>query len=313
MSVELWTEKYRPKSMDEYVWSNPAMRKKVDEWVAEGALPNLMFTGGAGTGKTSLAYLLLRLLDIPDSDILYVNASKERKVEDIQSKIGNFVNTWALGPSGIKYVILDESDRISPTAQGFLRAEIEQYHAICRFILTANYRERLIPAIHSRFQEYKFKTLDEDDFLIRGAEVLAGEGVEFTEDDLRAVVKASYPDMRKCIQLLQQYTSDKVLKKPSNDDGGSSDWKIDMIDLFKAGRMTEGRKLILAQAMVEEYPDVFRFLYRNLDLFGATEEVQDKALIIIKRGVVNHTLAADSEINLAGTLCELASLYRESA
>lgn len=133
---DMWVEKYRPKTLDEYVWRDPAQRAKAEEWINSGVLPHLMLSGVSGTGKTSLAELLLRMLGIPSGDILKINASRERKVEDIQSKIINFVSTWALGPTGVKYILLDEADSMSSLAQRLLRGEMENYSDVCRFIIT---------------------------------------------------------------------------------------------------------------------------------------------------------------------------------
>lgn len=308
MSVELWTERYRPSTLDEYVWRDPAMRAKAEEWLAEGALPHLLLAGLPGTGKTSLALLLLRLLDIPKGDILHINASRERKVEEIQDKIGNFVNTWALGPSGIKYVLLDEFDAVSPLAQRMLRADLETYADITRFICTANYANKIIPALQSRFHVMTFQTLARADFDMRVASVLVTEGVEFDLNTLDAYVKVTYPDLRKCLSLVQHNTVAGKLGAPLVTDAGTSDYLFEAIDHIKAGRFLQARKLIVAKAQVEEYPDLYRFLYRNLDLFGSTPEQQDDALLVVRKAVVDHALVFDPEILLSATLVQLARI-----
>lgn len=305
MSVELWTEKYRPKTFDEYVWRDAAMRAKFEQMVADRAMPHLLLEGVAGTGKTSLAYLMLNQIGIPKGDILYINATRERKIEDIQTKIIGFVGSWALGDTGIKYIILDEADAMSPLAQRLLRGEMETYHRECRFILTCNYAAKIIPAVHSRCQTFTFKTLDRDDFVARVGEILVTENVAFTVENLLALVEATYPDMRKCINLAQQSVLDGTLQEPRVEQAAAKDYLVEMANLFRAGRTNEARKLIIAQAQFEEYPDIYRFLYRNLEFWGTTEDQQDNALLIIRKGLVNHTIAADPEINLAAVLVEL--------
>lgn len=306
MSVELWTEKYRPKSLDEYVWRDPNQRKKAEEWIASGALPHVIFSGVTGTGKTSLALLLLRLLNIPEGDILKINASRERRIEDIQDKIINFAGMWSLGPSGIKYVLLEEADSLSFLSQKMLRAEIEQYQDVCRYIFTCNYPDKIIEPIRGRCQGFHFDALDQEEFVMRLIHILDNEKVTYDDEALSMIVSATYPDLRKAINLADNNVVDGRLEKPAEEDVTSTpDYLMEMASLFKAGRTLEARKLLVAQAPIEEYPDVFRFLYRNLDLWGKTEEQKDEALIVIRRGLVNHSMVADPEINLAAMMVEL--------
>lgn len=311
MSVSIWCEKYRPKTLDEYVWRDANQRLKVEEWIADGALPHLMLSGAPGTGKTSLAWLMLLMLGIPKGDILFIPASRERRIEDIQSKIINFVSTWALGPTGIKYVLLDEADAISPLAQKMLRTEMETYADVCRFVMTCNYPDKIIPAVKSRCQGFHFEALDQEQYLSRLMFVLTNEGVQFDDDGLMKLYSATYPDMRKCIGLAQERTIGGVLSAPDMDAlTGTKDYLIDMANLFKTGSYLEARKLIVSQAQIEEYVDIYRYFYRNLELWGDTEDQKDQALLVIRKGIVNHTLVADQEINLAATLCELAQIAK---
>ncbi len=305
LNVDLWTERYRPKSLDDYVWRDLTMRAKFAEMLESGVLPNLLFSGSPGTGKTSLALLLLNLLDIPAGDILFIPASRERKIEDVQDRLDGFVTTWALGPSGVKYVVFDEFDAVSPLAQKMLRTAIEMHSDLTRFIATCNYENKILPALHSRFQTYHFKTLAEDDFIVRVGQILADEGIDFDVDVLQDYIRVTYPDLRKAINLVQQNSVGGRLTPPKEGDEASKDYLLNVIDLFRQGKFIEGRKLILSQAQVEEYPEIYRFLYRNLNLFGATQRAQDEALLTIRKAVVNHTLACDPEILLAATLAEL--------
>lgn len=308
MAAELWVEKFRPSTLDEYVWRDPEQRKKVEEWVAEGVLTHLMFSGVSGTGKTSLAKLVLKLLKIPSGDILEIPASRERKIDDIQERIQSFVSTWALNETGVKYILLDEADAMSPLAQKMLRTDMETYADVCRFIFTCNYPEKIIPAIHGRCQGFAFKTLDYNDFTARVGEILVNEGIAFDVETLLTFVEATYPDLRKCINAVQQHCREGTLQRFVSEDSGTKDYLTEMVSLFANGRYLDARKLIVGQAQAEEYPDIYRFLYRNLELWGDTQQQQDEALLIIKRGLVDHSVCADIEICLAATMVQLCRL-----
>lgn len=315
-SPYLWTEHYRPKTLDDFVWRNPEQRTKVEEWIRQGSTPHLMFSGVSGTGKTTLAKLILSQMKVPSGDILFIPASRERKIEMVQERISDFVGTWALGESGIKYVLLDEADALSPLAQRLLRGEMDIHQDLTRFIFTCNYPAKIIPAIHGRCQGFHFDALDRESFTVRIADILVNEGidVEACFDAMLAVVDATYPDMRKAINLCQQNVSEGVLHAPAKEDAGSiKDYLIDVAALFKAGRTLEARKLLVEQAQVEEYPDIFRYFYKNLDLWGSTEDQKDEALITIRRGLVNHALVADPEINMAAMLVELSRIARAAS
>ena len=184
---------------------------------------------------------------------------------------------------------------------------MEEYHTTSRFILTCNYPNRIIPALHSRCQGFHIAKIDQTEFTARVAEILITEGVTPDLDTLDTYVKATYPDLRKCINTVQMNSQEGVLKKPNEGDTGESDWKLDMVELFKAGKITEARKMLCGTIRPEEMEDVYRWLYDNITLFG-DEEKQDQAVLTIKQGLVDHTLVSDPEINLSATLIRLARL-----
>ena len=300
---ELWTEKYRPSSIGTYVFRDEGQRQQVSGWVQEGALPHLLFSGAPGTGKTTLAKVLLNELEVNDMDILEINASNENNVDTIRNKITNFSSTMPFGD--LKYVLLDEADYITPNGQAALRGVMEMYHTSCRFILTCNYPQRIIPALHSRCQGFHIEKLDIQEFTARLATICIEEGVEVDLETLDTYVQASYPDLRKSINLVQQNVVDGKLQRPQDGDGSTSDWMLSAIEMFKAGQYKDARTLICSQARPEEYDDVYKFMYRNLGLWGDTEMQQDQAIIIIRNGLVKSVSCADPEINLAATLIEL--------
>ena len=300
---ELWTEKYRPSSIGTYVFRDEGQRQQVSGWVKEGALPHLLFSGAPGVGKTTLAKVLLQELEVDDMDILEINASNENNVDTIRNKITNFSSTMPFGD--IKYVLLDEADYITPNGQAALRGVMEMYHTSCRFILTCNYPQRIIPALHSRCQGFHIETLDINEFTARIAQIGLDEGVQLDLETLDTYVQASYPDLRKCINLVQQNVVDNVLQRPQDGDQAQSDWMLNAIEMFKGGDYKGARTLICSQARPEEYDDIYKFMYRNLDLWGTTEQQQDQAIVLIRNGMAKSSLCADPEINLAATLIEL--------
>ena len=300
---DLWVEKYRPSSIDTYVFRDDNQRKQVTGWKEDGALPHLLFSGAPGTGKTTLAKVLLQELDVDSMDILEINASNENSVDTIRSKITNFSSTMPFGD--MKYVLLDEADYITPNGQAALRGVMETYHTSCRFILTCNYPQRIIPALHSRCQGFHIEKLDIKEFTARIATICIEEGVEVDLETLDTYVQATYPDLRKAINLTQQNVVDNVLQKPQDGDGNTSDWMLSAVELFKAGKYKDARTMIVSQARPEEYEEVYKFMYRNLELWGDTELKQDQAIVIIRNGIAKGIAVADPEINLAATLVEL--------
>jgi DNA polymerase III delta prime subunit len=206
-----------------------------------------------------------------------------------------------------KVVLLDEADYLSPNAQAALRGVMEEYSQTARFILTCNYPNRIIPAIHSRCQGFHVERTDQTEYTARVATILVEENIEFDLDTLDLYVKVAYPDLRKCIQLVQQNSTEGKLESPNKGDAGGADWKFDMVDLFKAGKINEARKMLCGKLRAEEMEEVYRWLYDNLSIFGE-ETKQDSAILIIKQGLVDHTICVDSEVNLAATLVKLARL-----
>ncbi len=300
---ELWTEKYRPSSIDTYVFRDDKQKQQVSGWLGDGALPHLLFSGAPGTGKTTLAKVLLQELNVDPMDVLEINASNENNVDTIRNKITNFSSTMPFGD--MKYVLLDEADYITPNGQAALRGVMEMYHTSCRFLLTCNYAQRIIPALHSRCQGFHIEKLDVNEFTARIATICIQENVQLDGETLDTYVQATYPDLRKAINLVQQNVVEGILQKPQDGDSATSDWMLSAIDMFKSGDYKGARTLICSQARPEEYDDVYKFMYRNLDLWGTTDLQQDQAVVIIRNGMAKSSLCADPEINLSATLIEL--------
>ena len=305
MMKQLWTEKYRPSTIDGYVFRDNVQRKQVQGWIDDGTVPHLLFSGSAGVGKTTLAKILINSLGVNKFDTLEINASRENSVDTIREKITNFVSTMSFGE--FKVVLLDEADYMSPNGQAALRGVMETYASNARFILTCNYPNKIIPALHSRCQGFHIERVDKTEFTARIAQVLIDESVEFEIGVLDSYVKATYPDLRKCLNICQMNSSDGVLVTPKGDEGGMQDYKLITVNLFKEGKIKDARKLLCSSVRPDDMEEVYRWLYDNLDLFGKTDEQRDKAILVIRDGLVNHSLVADPEINLSATLVELTT------
>jgi replication factor C small subunit len=308
MKNSLWVEKYRPATVDDYVFKNEKLKQQVSTWIQTQTLPNLMLVGPAGTGKTSLVKILLTALNVQDTDIMYANGNKEcRKIEWID-KLINFCQTMPFGD--YKVVFIDEFENAGQTTvMPAMKNLMESYSNSVRFIATCNHPNRILPELHSRFQSIQIEKSDVIDYTSRIATILVEENIEFDLDTLDTYVKSAYPDLRKCINNVQLNSSSGKLLLPESSES-TADYRLAMVELFKIGKISEARKLICSQAQAEEYVEIYQWLYSNLDLFSTDESIQDKIILAIKQGLVDHTICADPEINFAATMIKIAHLLK---
>ena len=304
---ELWVEKWRPSTMADYVFTDDVQRQQVESWVRDQSIPHLLLSGSPGTGKTTLAKMLINELKIDEYDVMYSNGSKEgRKIERVD-KLISFCQTMPFGR--LKIVLIDEADYLNPNSvQPALRNLMEDYSETVRFIMTCNYPNKILPALHSRCQGFHIDRTDLTEFTARAATVLVNENIEFDLDTLDSYISSTYPDLRKCLQLLQANSTTGILIRPGENDAGVKDWKLDAVSMFKAGKTREARTLICGQATSEDMDSMFRWMYDNLELWSQDPECQDRAITIIRNGLASVPLVADQEINISATLVELCQL-----
>ena len=300
----LWVEKYRPTQLVNYV-GNEHLKAKVERYIKSNDVPHLLLYGRAGTGKTTLAKLIIKNIEC---DYLYINASDENSVDTVRNKVRQFAST--IGFKDMKVIVLDECDYITPNAQAALRNLMETFSKHCRFILTCNFVERIIDPIQSRCQVFEIIPPSKKDVALHLTKVMEKEQITYSNEDLKVLIDSSYPDVRKIINATQRSVVDNkvVMDRRSTI---QNDYKLIVLDILK----TQDKKSafanlrqLLADNAIRDYSDCFRLLYDNVDEFAAGNMAA--VILILARYEQSDMQVVDKEINFMAMLIELLGVIK---
>jgi replication factor C small subunit len=302
----LWVEKYRPTKLDDYV-GNENLKAKVKGYLQTGDIPHLLFYGKAGTGKTTLAKLIVKNIEC---DVMIINASDENNVDTVRNKVKNFASGVGFKP--YKVIILDEFDYMTPNAQALLRNLMETFSKHCRFILTCNYIEKIILPIQSRCQSFQIVPPTKKDVAIQIATILKKEDIQFNPADLVPIVDAYYPDIRKIINTCQLACVDNVLK-PDSATIVDTDFRLKLVEILKSNDQIRNKfmniRQLVADNRITDFTDTYSYLFDKLDEYAAGNVAP--VIQALADATAKDALVVDKEIQfMAGMIAVLQILNK---
>ena len=300
----LWVERYRPVSLENYI-GNEHLKTKVSRYISTGDIPHLLLHGKAGTGKTTLAKLLVSNVDC---DQMYVNASDENNVETVRNKIKMFASS--VGFKDLKVIILDECDFLTPNAQAALRNLMETFSKHCRFILTCNYVERIIDPIQSRCQSFQIIPPSKKEVAIHTSKILNTEGVSFENEQIVTMVNSSYPDIRRIINAVQRNIVDNQLIVDT-ESLVQNDYKLQVLEILQTQDKKNAFKnlrQLLADSQIRDYADLFRLLYDEIESYGKGHIAE--VILTIAKYELSDAQVVDKEINAMAMLIEILNIIK---
>ena len=301
MSHSLWVEKYRPKDLSTYV-GNEHLKEKVKVYLESEDVPHLLLFGKAGTGKTTLAKIVVNNIDC---DYMYINASDENKVDDVRNKIKTFASS--VGFKSLKVIILDECDYLTPNAQAALRNLMETFSKHCRFILTCNYVERIIDPIQSRCQSYKVVPPSKKEVAQQLVHILKEENCTFELDDIALIVTAGYPDIRRVINSAQRQIVDNKLKIDTSSII-QNDYKVKLIELLASRSKLNDIRQLIADNSITDYSELFRLLYDEVDNYGNGKQAE--CIMNIAEAQFQDVNVVDKEINFMSLIIRIMRILK---
>ena len=300
--TDIWVEKYRPSTLDDIVLSKDA-RDYFNNVKQSGNLPNLLLVGSPGVGKTTLAKIIIN--DILQSQYLYINASDENGIDTIRTKVINFAQTQSIFGT-IKVIVLDECDGLSLDAQKALRNSMEEYHDIARFVLTANYQHKIIPALQSRCHTFVF-TPPKEEYIKRVLHIIKEEKVDIEHNHLSELINKSYPDLRKCINNIQKYN---ITGKKGSVLSNAESIVVECLALLQKKDMYKARKHIIENESLfsNDYDMLFKTLFEQLynNKLSLSAEKNRDCMITVSEYFYRNNIVIDKEINFFTCLIEIS-------
>jgi DNA polymerase III delta prime subunit len=301
----LWVEKYRPQTLADYV-GNETIKETIQQYLDNNDIPHLLFYGKAGTGKTTLAKLIVNTIKC---DHMIINASDENNVDTVRNKVKNFASS--VGFAGFKVVILDEFDYMTPNAQAILRNLMETFSKHCRFILTCNYLEKIIDPIQSRCQSFAITPPTKKDVAIQVAKILDTEGIKYDLKNVADIISSYYPDIRRVLNTCQ-LQSVKGELKVDHAIMAESNFQTKLIDLLKSKNDKRNLFLLIRQAVADnklnDYSEMYSILYDKVDEYAAGNTAN--VILIIADGLSKDALVVDKEIVYMSTIIQILNIIK---
>lgn len=304
--MKLWVDKYRPDTTKGFVFNAEGHKQIIDDYIERGSFPNLMLEGVQGTGKTTLARLLINACNVDPADVLELHASDQNGVDTMRDEIKSFITTFPIG--AFKVVLFEEADGLTPKAQDILRKFTEDYADNVRYIFTCNKSHKIIAPIHSRCKTFTFKACDVDTATSLVAQILVNEKIKFKLETLDAYVTAFHPDLRKLIHELQAHSvGGKLLPLEEVDNSVSAEIENETLHLIANDQWDRLRKFLCENVDRDGWEQVYRLMYENLHTSQKFSNIEkwEEGIVIIAEHLYKDSSVSDREINMAAAIIRL--------
>jgi replication factor C small subunit len=301
----LWVEKYRPQTLAEYV-GNETVKETIQQYLDNNDIPHLLLHGKAGTGKTTLAKLIVNTIKC---DSMIINASDENNVDTVRNKVKNFASS--MGFAGFKIIILDEFDYMTPNAQAILRNLMETFSKHCRFILTCNYHEKIIDPIKSRCQTFAITPPTKKDVAIQVTRILDAENIKYDLKNVADIISSYYPDIRRILNTCQLQSAKGELKI-DHQIMVESNFQTKLVDLLKANDDKRNMFMNIRQAVADnrlnDYSEMYSMLYDKVDEYASGNTAN--VILTIAEGISKDALVVDKEIVFMSTIIQILNIIK---